>query len=71
MELPSKVFIYCGIMNLNQAPGTLVAAHPEGYYEVRLSSQGKSHAVLLPVAATCVVIAEPEPEFEMAAEIER
>jgi hypothetical protein len=71
MELPTNAFVTCGIMNLSQTPGTLMAIRPEGCYEVRLTSQGKSHVVLLPITATCVVIAEPEPEFESVEGIER
>jgi hypothetical protein len=71
MDLPSKVFVYSGVLNLSGAAGTLVAIRPEGCFELRLISQGKPHVVLLPVASTGIVVAEPEPEFENEVEIER
>jgi hypothetical protein len=71
MELPSKVLVYSQILNLSATPGTLLHARPEGYYELTLTSQGKLHAVLLPIAQTGIVFAEPEPEVIPAADIER
>ncbi len=62
MDLPAKVLVYNQLLSLNATLGTLMAIRPEGLYEVRLSSQGKLHTVLLPVAATALVFAEPEPE---------
>jgi len=71
MDLPTKVFVYSSILNLSGAAGTLMAVRPEGCYELRLTSQGKPHIVLLPVAQTGIVVAEPEPEFANDLEIER
>lgn len=62
MDLPAKVLVYNQLLSLNATLGTLMAIRPEGFYEVRLSSQGKLHTVLLPVAASALVFAEPEPE---------
>lgn len=71
MDLPAKVLVYNQLLNLNAAVGTLMAVRPEGFYELRLTSQGKLHRVLLPVAATAVVFAEPEPEVLPEGLIER
>jgi hypothetical protein len=71
MDLPCKVMVYSQILSLNGNPGTLIALRPEGCYELRLVSQGKVHAVLLPVAQTGLVIAEPEPDVLPEADIER
>lgn len=62
MDLPTKVLVYNQLLSLNATLGTLMAIRPEGFYELRLSSQGKLHTVLLPVASTALVFAEPEPE---------
>jgi hypothetical protein len=71
MELPSKVLVYSQIMGLSGMAGTLVAIRPEGCYELRLTSQGKLHSVLLPVGQTGIVFAEPEPEVMAEENIER
>jgi len=71
MDLPTKVFVYSSLLNLSGAAGTLMAIRSEGCYELRLTSQGKLHAVLLPVSQTGIVVAEPEPEFGSDLEVER
>lgn len=71
MELPTKVMVYSQILNLSGTQGTLVAIRPDGCYELRLISQGKTHTVLLPVAQTGLVFAEAEPEVIPDSAIER
>ncbi len=71
MELPSKVLVYSQILGLSGTPGTLVDIRPEGCFELRLTSQGKLHSVLLPIAQTGLVFAEPEPEVLPVENIER
>jgi hypothetical protein len=71
MELPSKVLVYSQILDLKGMAGTLVDIRPEGCYELRLTSQGKLHSVLLPVGQTGLVFAEPEPEVMAEENIER
>jgi hypothetical protein len=44
---------------------------PEGCFELRLTSQGKLHAVLLPISQTGIVFAEAEPEVVPEDNIER
>jgi hypothetical protein len=71
MELPSKVLVYSQILGLSGTAGTLVDIRPEGCFELRLTSQGKLHAVLLPVTQTGIVFAESEPEVMPEDNIER
>jgi hypothetical protein len=71
MELPSKVLVYSQILGLSGTSGTLIDIRPEGCFELRLTSQGKLHSVLLPVAQTGLVFAEPEPEVVPVENIER
>ena len=71
MELPSKVLVYSQILGLSGTSGTLIDIRPEGCFELRLTSQGKLHSVLLPVAQTGLVFAEPEPEVLPVDNIER
>jgi hypothetical protein len=71
MDVPAKVMVYNQLLSLSGTQGLLVAVRPEGCYEVKLPSQGKVHTVLLPVAETSLVYAEPEPEAVAEVEVER
>lgn len=71
MELPAKVLVHSQILGLSGTPGTLVAIRPDGCYEFRLVSQGRTHTVLLPVGAVGIIFAEPEPDVPPEGEIER
>jgi hypothetical protein len=51
------------IIKAKSAKGKLVRVAEEGYYEVRLTLNGKQHTAYLPVATTVVVAATPEGEF--------
>ncbi|MDD5562240.1 MAG: hypothetical protein PHQ91_00865 [Thermoanaerobaculaceae bacterium] len=71
MELPNKVLVYSQILGLSGTAGTLVDIRDEGCYELRLTSQGKLHVVLLPITQTGLVFAEAEPEVAPVESIER
>jgi hypothetical protein len=71
MELPNKVLVYSQILGLSGTSGTLVDVRSEGCYELRLVSQGKLHVVLLPIAQTGLVFADPEPDVMPEDNIER
>lgn len=71
MEIPAKVLVHSQILNLTGTPGTLVAIRQDGIYELRLTSQGRTHLVLLPITGTGIVFAEPEPEVPAEMTIER
>ncbi len=72
MELPTKVRIYSQILGLSGNPGTLMGIRDEGYYELHIpSKEGEVHVVLLPVAQTGLIVAEPEPRVEPLVGVER
>jgi len=71
MELPSKVLVYSQILGFSGMAGILVDIRPEGCFELRMTSQGKLHAVLLPITQTGIVFAEAEPEVMPEDNIER
>jgi hypothetical protein len=71
MEIPSKVLVHSQILNLAGTQGTLVAIRPDGIYELRLTSQGRTHVVLLPISGIGIIFAEPEPEVPVEMTIER
>jgi hypothetical protein len=51
------------IIKAKSAKGKLVRVAEEGYYEVRLTLNGKNHTAYLPIHTTVVVAATPEGEF--------
>ena len=51
------------IIKAKSAKGKMVRVSDEGYYEVRLTLNGKQHTAFLPVGTTVIVAAVPEGEF--------
>ena len=51
------------IIKAKSAKGKMVRVSEEGYYEVRLTLNGKQHTAFLPVGTTVIVAATPEGEF--------
>lgn len=71
MELPARVVIFCPTLELKNKPGRLMAVSPHGFYEIWLDFSDRNHTVLLPVAGTALVFAEPNAQGEPGPEIER
>lgn len=71
MEVPARVMVYNQLLGLTGTQGLLVAVRREGLFELRLPSQGKVHTVLLPIAQTALVYAEPEAESPEEIAVER
>ena len=69
MDIPAKVYITCANAELKKQPGTLIAVSPHGYYEVYVQYGSNTHAMLLPIADTALLDAEPvlapPPGFEL------
>lgn len=51
------------IIKAKSAKGKLVRIADEGFYEVRLTLNGKSHTAFLPISTTVLVAAVPDGEF--------
>jgi len=72
MELPTKVRVYSQMLGLSGNPATLMGIRPEGYYELQIANkEGEIHVVLLPIAQTGLIFAEPEPRIETISGVER
>ena len=50
------------IIKSKSAKGKLVRVAEEGFYEVRLTLNGKNHTAYLPVSTTVLVAAQPDGE---------
>jgi hypothetical protein len=71
MEIPTDVLIHNELLGLKGARGVLIRVAPEGYYELNLRFGNNTHRVLLPLVATVVIAAEPEPSAGEQVQIER
>ena len=71
MDLPARVIIFCPTLELKNKPGRLMAVSSNGFYEIWLDFAERNHTVLVPVAGTALVFAEPNPHSQPIPEIER
>lgn len=71
MEIPSKVSIFNRTLEVKGKAATLIAVNPDGYYEVVLEVQQRSHTALFPIAETVVIFNEAMPQISADFEVER
>ena len=71
MEIPTEVLIHNELLGLKGAKGTLIRVGEDGYYEVNLRFGSNTHRVLLPVATSVLIAADPEPAAGEQVDIER
>ena len=66
IERESSIFIANDamgeILKTKNTKGRLVRIAPEGFYEVRLTVNGKNHSAFLPISTTVLVAATPEDD---------
>jgi hypothetical protein len=71
MELPTDVLVHNEQLGIKGGKGRLLQIGASGYYEVNLGFGDRTHRVLLPVAQTVLIAAEPEEAAAGGLEIER
>jgi hypothetical protein len=71
MDLPAEIQIHNQLVGLKGGRGTLVAIHPEGFYEVKCPFGQSTHRVLLPIQETVIIFRQPELDYASEMEIER
>ena len=71
METPRDVLIHNELLGIKGSRGTLLDISPHGCYEVNLKFGENLHRVLLPIAHTVVIQAEPEAAGGPSIEVER
>ena len=59
------------LLGAKVANGKLVRVSKDGFYEVRLATQGGSYTTLLPIATTVLMAAKPEDSSIETIEVER
>ncbi len=69
--MPSKVIVFCPMLDFKNKPATLMTISPHGYYECRVDMSAGNHTVYLPVGATALIFQEPNVTGEIAPDVER
>ncbi|HTY43241.1 MAG TPA: hypothetical protein VMH79_15325 [Thermoanaerobaculia bacterium] len=69
--MPSKVIVFCPILEFKNKPCTLMSISPQGYYEVRVDMAAGNHTVYLPIAGTAVIFQDPNVTGEIPPDVER
>ena len=50
--MPTKVILFCPMLEFKNKPATLMTISPHGYYECRVDMAAGNHTVYLPIAGT-------------------
>ena len=69
--MPSKVILFCPMVDFKNKPAMLMTISPHGYYECRVDMAAGNHTVYLPISATTVVFTEPNAVGGPPPDVER
>ena len=69
--MPSKVIVFCPLLEFKNKPATLMSISPQGYYECRVDMAAGNHTVYLPIAGTAIVFTEPNEVAAVPPDVER
>jgi hypothetical protein len=69
--MPSKVVVFCPMLEFKNKPATLMTISPHGYYEIRIDMAAGNHTVYLPITATALIFTEPNTIGAIPKDIER
>jgi len=69
--MPSKVVVFCPMLEFKNKPATLMTISPHGYYEIRIDMAAGNHTVYLPITGTALIFTEPNTIGAIPKDIER
>jgi len=69
--MPSKVVVFCPMLEFKNKPATLMTISPHWYYEIRIDMAAGNHTVYLPITATALIFTEPNTIGAIPKDIER
>ena len=69
--MPSKVVVFCPMLEFKNKPATLMTISPNGYYECRIDMAAGNHTVYLPITGTALIFTEPNKIGAIPKDIER
>ena len=69
--MPSKVVVFCPMLEFKNKPAMLMTISPHGYYECRIDMAAGNHTVYLPITGTALIFTEPNTIGAIPKDIER
>jgi hypothetical protein len=69
--MPSKVIVFCPLLDFKNKPAMLMTISPQGYYECRVDMAAGNHTVYLPIGHTAVIFQEANVIGEIPPDVER
>ena len=69
--MPSKVIVFCPLVEFKNKPAMLMSISPHGYYELRLDMAGGNHTVYLPIHQTGLIFQEANTIGSIPPDVER
>ena len=69
--MPSKVILFCPLLEFKNKPATLMTISPHGFYECRVDMAAGNHTVYLPIAGTAIVFTEANVISQVPPDVER
>ena len=69
--MPSKVILFCPMLEFKNKPATLMTISPQGFYECRVDMAAGNHTVYLPISGTALIFTDANVIGEIPADIER
>ena len=69
--MPTKVILFCPMLDYKNKPATLMTISPQGFYECRVDMAAGNHTVYLPIAGTALIFTEANVIGEIPPDVER
>ena len=69
--MPTKVIVFCPMLEYKNKPATLMTTSANGYYECRVDMAAGNHTVYLPIGQTALIFQEPNVTGAPPPDVER
>ena len=69
--MPTKVIVFCPMLEYKNKPATLMTISANGYYECRVDMAAGNHTVYLPIGQTALIFQEPNVIGSLPPDVER
>jgi hypothetical protein len=69
--MPTKVIVFCPLLDYKNKPATLMTVSPHGYYECRVDMAAGNHTVYLPIGHTALIFQEANVTGAIPPDVER
>jgi hypothetical protein len=69
--MPTKVILFCPLLEYKNKPATLMTISPHGYYECRVDMAAGNHTVYVPIQGSAMIFQEANDVAGPAPDVER